>query len=352
MVTLGTGPFTYVWSNGGNSQIIGGLGAGTYSVTITGAGGCSATATSSVTSVSGLNLAGSSSSTSCGNNNGSAAINVTAGNGPYTYLWNDGLTTDSLSNLASGTYLVTVTGVGGCSATASVIVNSSSSNAVIITANKTQICASDSAQVCAPSGFLSYLWNTGETTMCIITSSTGAYYVTVTDTSGCLATSNQLTIWVYPQPPVSMSVNGDTLRAYNSSTYQWYFNGQPIPGDTMAMIIATQTGNYSVGITDSNGCGANSSNQYIKLATDINNMSDAQWIKVYPNPLITGSWQLEISSGWIGSWCEVFDASGKLVYRSQLENSKSEIELNVARGIYVMQIQSAQNTYVYKLIKL
>lgn len=109
----GAAPYSYLWSNLSTNQTINGLIPGCYSVTVTDNNQCQKVATYCVTpggcniqvSVSGTN----SSSNSIYSGTGSANANVTGGNAPYTYLWNTGATTSSISNLAIGTYAVLVT---------------------------------------------------------------------------------------------------------------------------------------------------------------------------------------------------------------------------------------------------
>ena len=101
------------------------LAAGTYNVTVTATGGCTSTASTFVNSSIGITTTANGNTTTCGQNNGSITATPTGGSG-YTYLWMPGnYTTQTVNNLAAGTYSVTVTATGGCAATASAIVNSS-----------------------------------------------------------------------------------------------------------------------------------------------------------------------------------------------------------------------------------
>jgi hypothetical protein len=109
----GTAPYTYAWSNLSTSQSITGLMPGCYSVTVTDNNQCQKVATYCVTP-GGCNLQVSMSGTNSSSNSiysgtGTATANVTGGNAPYTYLWNTGASTASISNLAIGTYAVLVT---------------------------------------------------------------------------------------------------------------------------------------------------------------------------------------------------------------------------------------------------
>ncbi|MBY8964044.1 T9SS type A sorting domain-containing protein, partial [Flavobacterium sp. D11R37] len=122
-VTGGTGTYTYLWSNNATTEDLTGLAAGTYSVTVTDANGCTATASVTITEPTVLSASATATNVSCnGGNNGTADLTVTGGTGTYTYLWSNGATTQDLTGLMAGTYSVTVTDANGCTATASVTV--------------------------------------------------------------------------------------------------------------------------------------------------------------------------------------------------------------------------------------
>jgi hypothetical protein len=61
---------------------------------------------------------------------------------------------------------------------------------------------------------------------------------------------------------------------------------------------------------------------------------------------------MDVDEHLLGSLCQVFDAGGKLVYKTEIRNLHSVIELNVARGVYIMQIHAPEANYNLKLIKL
>jgi hypothetical protein len=275
---------------------------------------------------------------------------ATTGTPPYTYDWSTGDHTPSVYSLSAGTYSVTVHDGAGCIASANVVVNPSGGTAVSITTDQAIICSGDSAKVCAPSGYVSYQWNTSETTACIYAHNPGNYYVTVTDNGNCTATSNHLSIAIHPLPPTSISVRGDTLTAYNAISYQWYYNGSPIPGATSHIYIATQAGNYSVAVTDSNGCSATSNPTPIILG--VNQLGSDEQIEVYPNPLASGNWQISAGPAWLGSRYEIYDAEGRIIYRDEIRDVKSTLKLDVPRGIYLMKIAAEHNSYTIKLTRL
>ncbi len=350
-VTVTSGTATgFAWSNGGSTATITGLAIGTYTVTVSAAGGCSATATAVVSSTGGVAISTSGTNTTCGNSNGSAQVTVTSGTA-QTISWSNGGSGNSLNGLAAGTYTVTVTDAGGCSATGTVVVNPSGNTPVTISAPVTKICPGDSAEICAPSGYASYLWNTGETGTCIQAKLGGNYYVTVTDNGNCTALSNPIAISTYQQPPVSVSVNGDTLTAFNATSYQWIFNGTPISGATNPVHVAVQSGGYQVAITDTNGCVA-ISNVIPIVVNSIKNLAKEDRIDIYPNPLDKGNLFVEVGRNVIGSQLELYDDNGRLVYQYTIKHLRNEIPLVLAQGVYMLRIATVKHTFGQKLIRL
>ncbi|MDB5283733.1 MAG: Ig-like, group 2, partial [Bacteroidota bacterium] len=218
-----------------------------------------------------------------------------------------------------------------------------------ITSNKTIMCSGDSALICAPSGFAHYSWNNGDTTACIYARAAGNYYVTITENGNCSATSNHVSLAIYPLPPVSVSVNGDTLTGYNAITYQWLLNGLAIANATSAVYIAHTFGSYTLQVTDSNGCLATSTPIVLTgIAGDLAESS----ISVFPNPTNSG-WQLTVGAELIGGLAELYDATGRLVFNSAFRNPHSEILIpGLARGVYELRIMQQGYIFVRKLIKM
>jgi len=112
----GSTPYTYNWSNSATSSTISTLGAGTYTVTVTDAGGITATSSATITEPTALNTTISSqTNVACfGENTGSLTASVTGGTSPYTYNWNSGETSATITGKAAGTYTVSVLDANGC----------------------------------------------------------------------------------------------------------------------------------------------------------------------------------------------------------------------------------------------
>lgn len=246
---------------------------------------------------------------------------------------------------SGGSYADTTTTTSGCDSVSILNLSVNSLPNSTINADTTIFCPGDSTQICAPSGLTSYIWNTGATGSCIYAINAGNYYVTVTDANNCSAQSNHVAVSVHPLPSVSVSVNGDTLSAYNSLSYQWYLNGNQISSAQNNIYIAAVNGSYQVQVTDSNGCKAMSNAIQITVTGIAEIVSED--FKVYPNPIETGKWNLECGSNLIGNTLEIFDASGRIVFKEEISNRKSEINFTAAKGIYYLRINSINKKLVH-----
>lgn len=103
-------PFTYLWSNGNtNEDIPSGLTAGTYTVTVTDDDLCTDTQSIIITQPLALNDSVQTVNPACGVNNGSITIFPYDGTSPYSFLWSNSQTTQTISGLSPGSYTVTVT---------------------------------------------------------------------------------------------------------------------------------------------------------------------------------------------------------------------------------------------------
>src|ERR1043165_2300075 len=251
---------------------------------------------------------------------------------------------------AAGTYTVTVVvwHDGVATTVHNDVIIQPAQNSLTIAPASSLICPSDSVEICAPSGMSSYLWNNGATTDCIMASQAGNYYVTATENSGCVVVSNHASVSVYPSPPVSISVSGDTLTAYNAVTYQWYLNGNTIAGATGGQYIANQSGSYTVIVTDINGCRATSnaiviSGIYSSETTDVGS-------RLHPNPA-TG--QLFIKTTVPVNDLYIYNAEGALVMavKGAFKNVPISIA-SLASGVYVVEIKTKDVGVRKRLVKM
>ncbi len=123
----GSGTYTYLWSNGATTATVTGVPAGVYGVTVTddSFGGCPAIGSVTLNQPSALSCVNTlvTNETCEGDVDGTAQILPSGGVGPYTFNWSTGATTDQVTDLAAGTYDVTVSDANGCECISSVVVN-------------------------------------------------------------------------------------------------------------------------------------------------------------------------------------------------------------------------------------
>lgn len=222
IVNGGTPAFTYDWQPyGGTNASVSNLIAGSYTVTVTDLNGCTGTSSVTISEPSQITVAVNSTTepTCYGGSDGSIDISVSGGTGGYSYFWNPGgATSEDLSSVDAGIYVVTITDDNGCTFQQSVSLNQPSP-VPAFAGNDTALCTGNSIQLQASLGAgLTGLW----------TSSTGASFVnatspttvvnnlqpgfnsltwTVTDANGCSGT-DALTIFNYTN--ITANAGSDT----------------------------------------------------------------------------------------------------------------------------------------------
>ena len=141
------------------------------------------------------------------------------------------------------------------------------------------------------------------------------------------------------------------MTSFNAVSYQWYYNGTRIEGANNNVYIAPHAGNYAVLITDNNNCHV-FSNPLTIGRVGINETDVQESVHIYPNPLSTGNWELTVDGSLIGAEMVILDANGRLIYLSEIKSTKSEIDLDVSRGVYFLHLRSGKNIFIKKLIHL
>jgi hypothetical protein len=202
---------------------------------------------------------------SCGNSDGSITITAGGGTGPYTYLWDNGNTTNALTALAAGLYTGTVTDVNGCSETITFALNNAGAATLAISGANDPSCfgATDGAATVTPTGGtgpFTYLWSNGETTAAASMLPAGSSSVTVTDAGGCQSFSsvslNAPAQIVLNFSSADVLCNGDANGTASVSasggaggfTYSWSDGGSGATRNDLA------AGSYTLTVTDANGC--------------------------------------------------------------------------------------------------
>ena len=271
-VTGGTSPYTYLWSNGASTSSISGLNGGTYTVTVTDSKLCTANRTLVVNNTPSLVISiDTIIHVKCaGQNTGVIKVNVTGGSGALTYTWTPSqIGTDSIFNLASGTYKLVVRDTANCRDSISVTINSPTAiNATINSLPETCGINNGQAWVTVSGGTPGYtfLWNNSSTNDTITNLTKGNYSVTIKDANNCSVIKNIL-VDSLGGPAITDSIIHVKCFGENTGAIYTTVHGAngPVsylwsPGGQITQNITNLTaGTYTVTVTDTNSCSSTKS---------------------------------------------------------------------------------------------
>lgn len=272
-LTGGVAPYTATWSTGftstNASHSLSNLAAGNYTVTITDNDGHSEIETFTVNAGQGFSTASMVTHTNCVAQNGAINLSTTGGTAPFAFVWNNGQTNNSMTNLSAGNYIVTVTDAQGCTTVDSAMVADTSSGLFANFNTTFDSCGMGKGglKILPQTGSApySYLWDSGATTDSIFQLANGQYTVTLTDNNGCSDIfSDSVTSTPLPDIDLSsyldVSCYGDSNGALQINVtsgtaplmYQWSKDGNVF--STQQNVSNLTAGNYVVEVVDLYGC--------------------------------------------------------------------------------------------------
>ena len=250
LILQAEGGTEYLWGDGSTTSSI--TVAPTentvYTVTISNAYGCSIVKDLAVT-VNPLPVVDLQ-----GNNSICAGGNTTFYvSGAMDYQWSNGNQTPQITVGEEGIYSVTATDENGCQSVASVMLTVHPLPSVKINGRNT-FCQGGNTIITA-TGASTYEWSSGEMTQSIVVSYVGSYTVTGTDQYGCSATKSV----IVSQSTVNASISGNLFFCHGQSTmltvtgevgntYHWF------DGSSSNNIVINSAGQYSVTVTNADGC--------------------------------------------------------------------------------------------------
>ena len=269
MVTIlsGSGPFSILWNDGSTSESRTGLVPGTYSVTVTDINNCAKTRSITIDEPSELNLTNLiTTGTGCDTSSmGSISVEIEGGTTPYEYMWSNGDSLATITNLAEGTYECTVTDANGCTLVFEGAVQMGTDFGIALSANDISCfgSADGSLFVNILGGTSPYavLWSDGDSTELQRTGVlAGDYAVTVTDDAGCTAT-REATILEPTAISTNLTSTDETAAGANDGSVSVQPTGGVEPysvlwstGEDTVALTDLAAGPYAVTVTDSTGC--------------------------------------------------------------------------------------------------
>ncbi len=286
--TNGSAPYTYNWDIPSTDQNPTGLLAGTYNLTITDNNGCTGNSSVTVSQPQVLTITSiTTTDASCGNNDGTITINAAGGTinnffGTYQYsVQGQGTQSNNVfTNLAVGSYNVSVQDDNGCTATSNgVVVNQATLMAITNVTTADEFCGSNNGSITVDiqNGIAPYTYtlNTGATNTTSATSNTfnnlgqGTYSVTVTDANSCVVFQNNIIINNYTYflsidgfiIDNHVSCNGGNdgqvtiLVSGGTPNYTYSLDGG-VTTQSSNVFSNLSAGMYTITVTDANNCSA------------------------------------------------------------------------------------------------
>lgn len=335
-LTAPAGGVSYMWSDSAmtTTPTLQVTAAGVYSVTITDANGCTyvpppvtvnqAPAPDAIIKALIKNELGQTIGTTYPTLSICAGEDVylqAQGDGAYNYAWSapGGIGDELIFSLERGNLLAvgqhtisaTVTNpANGCTSTTEDFVITVNPNPVVApsalssSGNCGQMANTLSYSGPQPAGW-QFIWSTGAIGVPLVTEESGAFYLRVINEFGCETKTNTVTI--LPGPQVSAVPSGchercapDTLcvpNLPNITGWQWYQDGNPIPGATAPDLIVTQSGSYYAVLSDASGCTAQSGPLNINLNGGTGNLQGTVWSDANHNGAV--SWTADTTLGGI-----------------------------------------------------
>lgn len=361
-VSGGSAPITFDWDNDGtgdndDNEDLNMLAAGTYSVTLVDAGGCTAAANGIVTEGAVITTTPVLTAVLCfGDSNGTAMLNAAGGTGMLMEDWG----TADPAMLPAGYHAYTITDSLGCMLMDSVMINEPDElTAAAATQNISCFGEQDGESTITPAGgtpMYTIVWLPNDTSATADSLAAGTYTFAITDMNGCMYTDS-----VTITEPAELSLtatSSDELMGSDGSidltvsggtapyTYAWD-NGAGNVEDPSGL-----TGNltYMVTVTDDNGC-TDTLSIFVDSQVGIEDHPNAMNFSVYPNPN-NGTFTVEVDAlGNRTTTVEVFDLVGKQVYGQNITNLSTVIDLEGAeRGIYFVKVTAGSSQGLARIV--
>jgi|GEM_PF-1451717 len=219
----------------------------------------------------------------------------------------------------------------------------------------TEICDGESITLTVTGG-TSYIWSNGENTAEITVSPSSPTTYSVTVANVCASGTGEVSVNVLssPNPSIVLGSNGTLSALPIDLAYQWYLNGAPVTGATDQIHTPAQTGDYSVEVTNADGCATISASiAYMVVATE--HIEGVEYFEVFPNPF-NDFIDIEIKNDNSETfYVKIVDIRGEILQEQEIYSTGSyATRLNVAnlpKGIYLVQISNDKGQIIKKIAK-
>jgi gliding motility-associated-like protein len=268
--TGGSGNNGYLWNTGATAVHMTGAAAGSYSVTITDANSCQASASAVISEPTQLTMAETITHVSCfGGNNGGVNLTIGGGSATYSYLWNTGGQVEDMTGASSGQYAVTVNDGNNCSITGAfnILQPTPITFGPSVVTNVNCYNGNDGTALVTPTGgtgSYTYTWNGASGPNPQTALPQGTYNIVVTDSFACTAATSVIVTHPTLLTTSALAADATCFDGYNGAVASNPTGGTPpyeflwndAQAQTTQNALALNAGTYTVTATDANGCTA------------------------------------------------------------------------------------------------
>ncbi|MDD4218522.1 MAG: gliding motility-associated C-terminal domain-containing protein [Bacteroidales bacterium] len=320
-------PLLYNWSNGSTSETISNLSAGTYYLTITDDWGCTGSVSETLSLPNGINLDYFVTNLKCfGSNDGAIDLVISGGDSPFSFQWSNSSTETSLSSLEPGQYSVTITDSRDCVFTQDFVVNQP--EPILFEYSKKDISCygekNGSITMYASGGSEPYSYNVSSTQVIANAQSVnsldaGNYSISVKDNNNCMATHNVsisqpavLSAKITASNPSCIGHNDGFIAVYpigGTAPYSYSFNNMEMDTSVYSQL---REGNYTVVLTDANGCEYKLEN--VRINEAIYECLDIPTAFTPNGDGINDNWEIRNLDFYPGAYVYVFNRWGQKIY--------------------------------------
>ena len=354
-----TGADSYTWDNGlgtGASQTVSPTTTTTYTVVGENANGCESTEqiTIDVIAAPVINVTALDNAICTGNSTSIEASGATS------YSWDNGLGTGAshtVSPTVTTTYIVTGINGSNCQATESITIQVDQTPDLTVNVSDYLICEGEESAI-SVNGATTYSWTpttglSSPTGSSIIASPSVTTTYTVVGENACGTDAESLTIEVIPAPVVPViTQNGNELSVnlLAGQSAEWFLDGTLV--STGSSINMTDSGEYTVVITNSEGCSSSSTEEF-EMQTSIQELSLSDLVTLFPNPT-DGTFVVRFSGIEQTFNVSIIDAIGRVVVEPKNINPAninvisfdlSEFE----KGVYMVVFETNEGSFTKKV---
>jgi len=312
-----SGGMAYRWENGSNSSDIKirVQSSEVYSVSVTSAENCLRVHQIQVDLFDTLSVRTNVSNALCGESDGSISVNVSGGQIPYRFKWNNGNESSVLSNLSSGIYILNISDQNLCESREVIGVSDLDAPLISLDSIANNACFGDTSGYLAlsTSGSATFVWSDFEEGAVRSSLSAGKYLVELTDSLGCKRFENyeikeaaQIRIDMTQYLPNCGQANGLLVSAVSGGKpgYSYSWN----TGRTSDSLSGIPSGVYTLSVTDQQGCMASQESVLsdwgapsLQIDSIFNTNCAASLGSIYVSSNDTGAIQYSWSSGASGA---------------------------------------------------